>query len=118
MGDTDPALIERFAREVHNMCRCEFERDAAACLSRRTTPTAEEARGAYLASRHPCDSCVIGSRRAREDAERRAAEQAQDLGVTHPYPPAARLSPRTPSTMTRATSGRAAAPELRETVSR
>ena len=63
------------------MCRCEFEFDAAGCLSRRTTPTPEEARGAYLASKHPCDYCVIGSRRAREDAERRAAERMRALGV-------------------------------------
>lgn len=65
------------------MCRCEYERDATACLSRRTTPTPEEARGAYLASKHPCDSCVIGTRRAREDAERRAVAQTLAL----PLPP-------------------------------
>lgn len=71
------------------MCRCEFELDAAACLSRRTTPTPEEARGAYLASRHPCDSCVIGTRRAREDAARRAVERAQAIGFAPPNPPVA-----------------------------
>lgn len=63
------------------MGRCEFELDAAACLGRRTTPTREEARGAYLASRHPCDACVIGTRRAREDAARRAVEWTRALGI-------------------------------------
>lgn len=68
------------------MCRCDFERDAAACLDRRRTPTPEEARGAFLASRHPCDSCVIGSRRAREDAERRAKEPLRDPRLPHSRP--------------------------------
>lgn len=77
------------------MCRCEFERDAAACLSRRMTPTPEEARGAYLASRHPCDSCVIGTRRAREDAERRAVERMRALGFPPIHPLDARVSPGT-----------------------
>jgi hypothetical protein len=59
------------------MSQCDYERDAIACLGRRTTPTPEEERGAFVASRHPCDSCVIGSRRAREDAARRASERMQ-----------------------------------------
>jgi hypothetical protein len=59
------------------MSQCDYELDKAACLGRRKTPTPEEARGAFVASRHPCDSCVIGSRRAREDAERRASERMQ-----------------------------------------
>ena len=71
------------------MCRCEYELDTAACLGRRSTPTREEARGAFLASRHPCDSCVIGSRRAREDAERRISERMRI--------PAVRTVTRTPS---------------------
>jgi hypothetical protein len=55
------------------MNQCRFAHDVAACLRRRATPTREEARGNLLTSRHPCDCCTIGTRRAREEAMRRAA---------------------------------------------
>lgn len=55
------------------MHQCGFERDVAACLRRRTTPTREEARGVLLPSAHPCDCCTIGTGRAREEAMQRSA---------------------------------------------
>jgi hypothetical protein len=63
------------------MGQCRYERNTAACLDRRTTPTREEARGAFLASRHPCDACAVGSRRAREDAERLASERMKVAAI-------------------------------------
>lgn len=83
------------------MYRCEFELDAVACLGRRTTPTPEEARGAYVTSKHPCDYCVTGTRRAREDAERRGAERMRVLCLQPSHPADVSLSPSTPATMMR-----------------
>jgi hypothetical protein len=77
------------------MYRCKYELDPAACLGRRKTPTPEEARGAFLASRHPCDSCGIGSRRAREEAEKRAMERMQAPCATRSHPAEVSVRPST-----------------------